>query len=185
MTDSPRDRILATTKKLFYNNGIQATGVDEVVAEAAVSKRTLYRLFESKDQLITEYLAQFDHMGLPGEHNLDSTEITPRERLIALFDRPRASQTFRGCPMHNAAVELADPNHPARALVAEHKTALRAKIIAIAEEAGAPDPEVLGTQLHTLAEGASSLATSLDDVEPFDHARTAAMVLIDHALGGA
>jgi AcrR family transcriptional regulator len=178
----PRDRILATTRTLFYGNGIQATGVGELAEVAGVSKRTLYQLFESKDELVATYLAQMSQDGTTGERNLDRTELTARERLLALFERPRLSARFRGCPMHNAAVELADPDHPGRPVIVAHKHALMAKLAGIGREAGAREAETLARQLITLYEGATALATSLDDVEPFDFARSAAETLIDKAV---
>jgi AcrR family transcriptional regulator len=44
-----QERILATTDRLFYEQGIRAVGVDTVAAEAGISKRTLYNYYPSKD----------------------------------------------------------------------------------------------------------------------------------------
>ncbi len=52
-----RERILATAYRLFYREGIRATGIDKVIAEAGgVTKVTFYRHFPSKDALILAYL---------------------------------------------------------------------------------------------------------------------------------
>ncbi|HEX3783825.1 MAG TPA: TetR/AcrR family transcriptional regulator [Pseudonocardiaceae bacterium] len=181
----PKERILATTRTLFYGHGIQATGVGELAEVAGVSKRTLYQLFESKDELVAAYLALMSQHGTTGERNLDRTELDARERLLALFERPRLSARFRGCPLHNAAVELADPDHPGRQVIVTHKHALLAKLTDVGQQAGARRPAVLARQLITLYEGATALATSLDDVEPFDFARSAAETLIDAAVSAA
>lgn len=53
---SARERILATAHKLFYEEGIRATGIDRVIAEAGVTKVTFYRHFPSKNDLICAYL---------------------------------------------------------------------------------------------------------------------------------
>jgi AcrR family transcriptional regulator len=50
------ERILATTDRLFYGQGIRAIGVDTIAAETGISKRTLYNYFTSKDALIAAYL---------------------------------------------------------------------------------------------------------------------------------
>ena len=42
-----RERITAAADKLFYWDGIHATGVDALIAEAEVSKRTFYQHFSS------------------------------------------------------------------------------------------------------------------------------------------
>src|SRR5438105_15196093 len=52
----PRERILAAARQLFYSRGIRPVSVDEIAAAAGTNKMTLYRHFESRDQLIAEYL---------------------------------------------------------------------------------------------------------------------------------
>lgn len=179
--EPPSARILDVATRLFYRNGIQATGVGELVDTAGVSKRTLYQLFGSKDDLVTAYLRRVSAHGLSGERNLDRADRSPRERLLGLFDRPTTKIEFRGCPLHNAAVELPAVDHPAHQVIVEHKRAVLDKIVAIGHEAGARDPELLGRQLITLYEGATALGTTLHDYNSFDSARSAAEVLIDHA----
>jgi AcrR family transcriptional regulator len=146
-----------------------------------VSKRTLYQLFGSKDDLVTEYLRRVSKKGLSGEQFLDRADLSPRERLLGLFTRPTAAIEHRGCPLHNAAVELPAADHPAHQVIVEHKRAVLDKLVAIAAEIGACDPDSLGHQLITLYEGATALSTSLHDYAPFDAARSAALVLIDAA----
>ena len=45
-----RQRLIETAATLFYRRGIQRTSIDEVVAEAGLTKPTLYRHFRSKDR---------------------------------------------------------------------------------------------------------------------------------------
>ncbi|WP_234021356.1 TetR/AcrR family transcriptional regulator [Streptomyces sp. 142MFCol3.1] len=60
--------------------------MDQLCAAAEVSKRTAYQHFAGKDELVAEYLRQFDPSVLPGV--FDRTDLTPRERLLAAFDIP-------------------------------------------------------------------------------------------------
>src|SRR5689334_11862912 len=52
----PRARILAAAGELFYRHGIRAVGVDSIAEAAGTNKMTLYRHFDSKDELVAEYL---------------------------------------------------------------------------------------------------------------------------------
>src|SRR5215467_1839451 len=52
----PRERILAAAADLFYRHGIRAVGVEAIAEAAGTNKMTLYRHFESKDELVAEYL---------------------------------------------------------------------------------------------------------------------------------
>src|SRR5947199_1251077 len=54
----PRARILAAAGELFYHHGIRAVGVEAIAEAAGTNKMTLYRHFQSKDELVAEYLRQ-------------------------------------------------------------------------------------------------------------------------------
>src|SRR6267142_5166017 len=55
---SPRERIVAAARELFYRQGIRAIGVDAIAEAAGTNKMTLYRHFSSKDDLVAAYLRQ-------------------------------------------------------------------------------------------------------------------------------
>ena len=48
----PRERILDAATRLFAEEGINATAVDRIIAEADVAPMTLYRHFGGKDALV-------------------------------------------------------------------------------------------------------------------------------------
>jgi AcrR family transcriptional regulator len=51
-TPKPGDRLLNTATRLFCLHGINATGIDKILAEAGVAKMTLYNQFGSKEGLV-------------------------------------------------------------------------------------------------------------------------------------
>jgi len=115
---------------------------------------------------------------------LDDTEMSARERLLAIFDIPR-SEVMRGCAFHNAAVESAGSLARTDEIVRAHKVEFTRRLVAVAREAHAADPHLLGHQLAVLFEGAAAMATSMNDTAPVVHARTAAATLIDAATAGS
>ena len=175
-----RQRILDTAAELFYRDGINATGVERLAAESSVSKRTLYQHFPSKTAVVEEYLRSIeDRVANP----LEGADQTPRERLLAVFQAPRArAGPLRGCPFHNAAVEAAGGMPGVQEIVRASKRSFINGLAELAKQAGAADPQQLGNELGVLYEGAAALATSLDDSSPWTHARAAAESLIDQAL---
>ncbi|WP_068187488.1 TetR/AcrR family transcriptional regulator [Mycobacterium sp. UM_CSW] len=177
-----RERIERAAARLFYRNGIHATGVELIAQEANVSKRTLYQHFASKNDLVDNYLRGYEARGgSPNERRLEDATMSPRERLLAIFEMsPR--EVLRGCPFHNAAVESAGSLSSTDEIVRAHKQAFTRRLIAVAQQAGATDPHLLGQQLAVLFEGATAMATSLNDTAPVVHARAAAATLIDTAL---
>jgi AcrR family transcriptional regulator len=170
-----RERILSASQQLFRDQGINCTGVNELCTVAGVSKRTLYQHFTGgKDELIAENLRRFDPDMLP--EVFDRTDLTPRERLRAAFDMDSPL-----CPFIAAAVEINDPDHPARMYAREYKWALAARLGETAREAGATNPEQLGEQLAMLLDGASARSRVLD-TSTFSTAAAIAAVLIDNAI---
>lgn len=177
-----RERIERAAANLFYRNGIHATGVELIAREANVSKRTLYQHFASKNDLVDHYLRNLEARGgSPNERRLHDTALPARDRLLAIFEMTRRD-VLRGCPFHNAAVESAGSLATTDAIVRAHKLEFIRHLAAAAREAGSADPELLGRQLAVLFEGATALATSLNDTAPVVHARAAAATLIDAAL---
>ncbi len=174
-----RERIVRTAARLFYEEGVNATGVERLTEQAHVSKRTFYQHFPSKNALVQEYLRRFETDAPPGERELERADLAPRERLLAVFAEPPGGSRIRGCPFHNAAVETAGTLTEVEQAVIRHKQAFTRRLIDTAREAGAADPESLGRQLAVLFEGATALATSLNDAAPIRDARAAAAALID------
>jgi AcrR family transcriptional regulator len=172
-----RERILRASRQLFREQGINNTGMDQLCAAAEVSKRTLYQHFGGKDDLIAEHLRRFDPDVLP--EVFDRTDLAPRERLLAAFDIHAPL-----CPFIAAAVEIPDPQHPARVIVRDHKAATAARFTEAAREAGAIDPEQLGEQLALLLDGASARSRVLG-TDGFATAAAIAGVLVDAAIPAA
>ena len=52
----PRERILEVANRLFYAEGVRATGTEKIMSLSEVAKATFYRHFESKDALVLAYL---------------------------------------------------------------------------------------------------------------------------------
>src|SRR5213593_1850738 len=111
----PRQRILAAAAALFYRHGIRAVGVEAIAEAAGTNKMTLYRHFDSKDELVAEYLrclaneaGQF-WAGLEAAHPGDA-----RAQLrgwLAAMEAHVVDVDQRGCALANAAVELPEKDH--------------------------------------------------------------------------
>ena len=51
-------RILNHAQKLFMRNGIKSVSMDDIAADMAMSKKTLYKWFENKDQIVLAGISQ-------------------------------------------------------------------------------------------------------------------------------
>src|ERR1700759_829041 len=121
----PRDRILETARDMFHKHGIKGVGVDAIAEAAGTNKMTLYRHFESKDELIAEWAR-----GIVAQKEALWDELSekypddPRQQLIEWSERVAsklAEMERRGSMLANALAELPDRNHPARRVIQAHK----------------------------------------------------------------
>jgi AcrR family transcriptional regulator len=154
----PRDRIIAAARDLFYRHGIRAVGVEAIADAAGTNKMTLYRHFESKDELVAECLR-----GLAAEKHDVWAAIEaahpgdPRAQLEAWLIEAAghvSDPKSRGCALANAAVELPEKAHPARCVIEQCKQHSRENLAGLCRRAGAQQPELLADQLFMLLEGA-------------------------------
>lgn len=53
-----KDRILNHAQQLFMRNGIKSVSMDDIAADLAMSKKTLYKWFENKDQIVEASMAR-------------------------------------------------------------------------------------------------------------------------------
>ena len=152
-----RDRIFETACELFYRHGIRAVGVDTIAAEAGTNKMSFYRCFPSKDELVAEYLRAEERNGWEWWDEIMKAHAgNPRKQVEVLFDahvKETCKMDSRGCALANAAVEITEPDHPARAVVTEYKSEMRRRFRKLARELNATEPEVLGDALMLLWEG--------------------------------
>ncbi|MGW1193488.1 TetR/AcrR family transcriptional regulator [Streptomyces sp. NPDC002559] len=121
-----RGRILEAAARRFYADGVAATGIDTITAEAGVAKMSLYNNFDSKADLVIAYLGarHEEWLGLYRRRLADTG--TPRDAVLAVFDAYADhaglayEHGFRGCGLLNAAAEL-PTGHEGRAVVRRHK----------------------------------------------------------------
>ncbi|NMG05988.1 TetR/AcrR family transcriptional regulator [Brasilonema sp. UFV-L1] len=184
-TNNIYDRILETASQLFYQKGIQHVGINEVIAASDVAKRTFYKYFPSKDQLILEVMRYREKQWLKWFHKaVEERGQTAKEKLLAIFDvlgEWYAQPDFRGCPFINAVLEIADANHPAHHVSVSLREAIRTHVMQLAIEAGVRHPEAFSQQYLLLIGGASLMATIEGTPAGANYARHALSILINES----
>jgi AcrR family transcriptional regulator len=174
-------RVLDAAAGLFYRQGIHAVGVDAIAAEAAVTKKTLYSCFGSKDQLVTAYLEERDERWRAWLIEwVDEHADSAADKLLCAFDALREwmrRPDFRGCGFVNALAEIPSTTHPAHAVILGQKQWMLDYLRSLAEEAAVADPADLARSVMLLYEGAT-VATSAGLPEAAEHARRTVAALL-------
>lgn len=127
----PRERILEVADRLFYAEGVRATGTEKIMALAEVAKATFYRHFESKDALVLAYLdrrdrAFWEYLFSPAPPDNIHDALAKVERLVNHPD-------VTGCPFLRIASEYPDTTHLIHRRVIEHKDKLHDYLASLLE----------------------------------------------------
>ncbi|AWH96651.1 TetR/AcrR family transcriptional regulator [Dietzia psychralcaliphila] len=169
----PRERLLATSTRLFSTDGIRAVGIDRILRESRVAKASLYNTYGSKDELVVAYLrAMAERDRALWQRRADAAPDS-RGRILALFDivRERVEPATPGSCHLAAAIEFPSPStdgeRAIRAAVTDQRawvaTTLRSELAGM----GLQDPDNiadLADRLAILHDG-SVTAAMLGEVE--------------------
>lgn len=175
-------RITDAAYDLFSRNGVRAVGVDRIIAEAHVTKRTFYRHHISKDELVLAFLEERWRRWTHGwlQASVERSAPDTPYRALAVFDaldewfrRPdyegcsfiRTLDEFPGGLVHDAAVRQLDL---VRAMLAED-----------AAEAGVARPEEFSYQIQILMMG-SMVSALRGDLDAAQRAREVAVLILDN-----
>ncbi|MEM9903967.1 MAG: TetR/AcrR family transcriptional regulator [Cyanobacteria bacterium P01_D01_bin.44] len=125
---SPKERILKTADRLFYEQGYLATGINQIIADARVAKASFYQHFPSKEDLLMAYIAAHNAELFGELYRVIKPHDKAKAKVIALFDYLMVftEQTeFRGCAFVNLTAEFPEPDSQPRQRIAQFKTDLR------------------------------------------------------------
>src|SRR6201990_2548290 len=176
--ESARGRLLNAATHLFCKNGINATGIDAIIDEAGTAKTTLYKLFGSKTNLVTAVLEsegrQWRDWFIGAMEDGGGDAQAKLKRIFPALKRWFAEERFYGCPFINAVAEHDKDAKQFRTIALRHKRVGRAHIEKLADDMGAPEPQMLAHQLALLIDGAIVAAMVTRDPGGADTAARAA-----------
>jgi AcrR family transcriptional regulator len=124
--DRTRKRILEGAYKLFRRQGYSRVTMDNIAAEARLTKRTVYHHFTSKDQLLACVLEAQHHLTLQAFKTFGDRLSGSAEAIVeGMFREPAVwadKPRWAGSGFTRLVIELADlPGHPARLIARRHK----------------------------------------------------------------
>lgn len=177
---------MSTAYELFSLYGLQAIGVDRIVAQAGVAKTTLYHHFRSKDDVALAVLELRRERWTRGwlVVEVERRGRTAPERLLAVFDA--FDEWFRrsdyeGCLFTAFLLETRNRKGPVAAAASAGLAEVRAFVGGWAGEAGVFDPERFAYDWHILMLGAIIAAVD-GDREAALGARATASLLLESTL---
>jgi len=183
MASNMRENISKVAAELFATQGINATSVDAIVAKADIAKVTLYKYFRTKEQLIIDYLRDYDEKlwgSLPALSGKKTSRQQLNDLVEALLDRI-AQPEFKGFAYINASVEFPQADSPVNQTSVSVSQNLRSQLSKLAKEAGIKKADNLAQQLHLIIEGTSLSCKASGVKTAVANAKAMTKLLIDTA----
>lgn len=153
-----RDRLIATASRLFYEQGYNATGINQILKESGVAKASMYDHFRSKEDICIAYLKQMDEQFVQSIKAFIAERAQGPARVMAIFDFLEVfynSENFRGCWCLNTIAEIPQDDERIKGEIRNQKASLRELIQHVVEDNLEGDREAnLSDQLYLLYEGA-------------------------------
>lgn len=95
-----KNRIIETASLLFYSNGYNSTGINQIIAEAGIAKATLYNHFKSKEEICLAYLQHKNIHFLNDFESYITSKPKGKDQILAIFDFLKLfyqDKDFNGC----------------------------------------------------------------------------------------
>ncbi len=189
---STKDKILHTACELFYAQGYNATGIQQIIDQAGVSKGAFYSHFKTKDELGLEYLKSRSEEELEHLRAFLSEIDDPKERYLQFTPMIKEwvkSTDYRGCAFANMSAEVPNGQSPIRAEAKHHYEEFRTIIKEMIRDLLASDPALKSLDLQYITDqflmiqiGAIANAEIFQEIWPFEHAEKAVRLLINEQV---
>lgn len=174
-----KERIIETASDLFYNQGYNQTGINQIIDQAGVAKASMYQHFRSKEDIAVAYLVARHAMWMGNLEECVSKKKDPKSKVICVFDYLMEWLTdvnYRGCGWQNIITDLPSDHNKIKDQAIFHKNELRSwlheQLIDDAEYTN-QEAKDLGDEVLILIEGAIILSQIQKDSWPIKTAKKA------------
>lgn len=158
-----RDRIMNVASRLFFEQGYNLTGINQIIDEADIARGSLYNHFKSKHDLLMAYLEEAQVKWLNNLQIYLQPFKDPKKKVLALFDHRIDLQRrngFSGCRFVKIGAEVSRDEKQVFDFLAAHKRKYRNVIAEVVNQLGLPaqhDREILTETIFLFIEGASAI----------------------------
>ncbi|MEN0052824.1 MAG: TetR/AcrR family transcriptional regulator [Mucilaginibacter sp.] len=123
-----KERIMETASRLFYQQGYQATGINQIIEEAQIAKASLYQHFASKESLLNEYLETRTRSWMEGLTKFTANYAEGIDKLLGFFDYRMhllTTNEFKGCAFLRVVYEQPNLNESSTNIIQKHKLVIK------------------------------------------------------------
>ncbi|HCA07469.1 TetR/AcrR family transcriptional regulator [Chryseobacterium sp.] len=170
-----QERIIRVASDLFYRQGFNSTGINQIIAEAGIAIGSLYNHFSSKNDLLQAYLIKQEVEWFKGFEEHSSKISDPGEKILSLIDyrkKLQQSSKFAGCHFIKIVAEVGDSSPAVSDFARQHKEKqkemIRTMVTEQTENKKDINTDMLTEQIFLLIEGAVVTSTINKNTDSFD-----------------
>ncbi len=119
-----KQHIIETASELFYTNGYNSTGINEIISTSGIAKATLYNHFKSKDAICLAYLDFKNTKFLVDIKAFCTSKTEGKNQILAIFNFLKKffnNKDFNGCWCINTISEIPKDNIKIREEIQKQK----------------------------------------------------------------
>ncbi len=119
-----KQNIIETAASLFYSNGYNLTGINEIIAEAGIAKATLYNHFKSKEDICIAFLQYKNEIFIQEIESFCKSKKRGKGQVLAVFDFLSSffqEDDFNGCWCLRTVSEIPKDNKRIRSEIQKQK----------------------------------------------------------------
>lgn len=132
-----KERLIETASDLFYKNGYNRTGINEILEKSGVAKASMYQHFRSKEEIGVEYLKHMDAESKKALLQRIDAQPSGKAKLMAIMDHVEEfynSKSFKGCWSLNSLAEISQHDKLMSEEIINQKRSMRALIHKLVQE---------------------------------------------------
>ena len=179
-----KERIIKAASELFYFQGFNQTGINQIIAEAGVAKASMYQHFRFKEDIAVAYLKGRHVMWMGNLNECVERKNHKKGKVLGCFDYLTewlGEVDYRGCGWQNIVTDLPTDHQKIKDQVVLHKNEFREWIHNLLKaEKLYSDKEAmqLGDEILILIEGAIILSQIQKNEWPINTAKNACIRLL-------
>ncbi len=173
---------METATELFYEQGYNRTGINEILEKSGVAKASMYKHFRSKEEILLEYLKIMERTGDANLARSLAAKPKGEKQILGIFDFVLDfynQPNYRGCWSQNVISEVPRDDEMILTEIREQKARFKSFVQKkVRENLQVKNPNQLGQRIFLLYEAALVDSQIFGADWPIKEAREMAKLMI-------